>query len=481
MLVLLWFFYDYYQVLNKIDKDYYQIEYGQKIPDSIYDYVNPDKIHSKINNKDFHVSVKGQDVSTERLLNGVYQVHLQYQDEKADVKIEIKDTQEPQFTSFKDKITLVKDSKDDLVETGYWKATDKLYDGTKEEASIRIDGKYDLSKAGKYNVSIIATDKNGLEAKKATIIEVLSYADAYKKGMQDKDNKEYAEYCKKEEEKKKAEEEKKLKQEASSTSSNSISKTSGVKPNATVNRQKQQTSNVSSGKRVYFKDTTAIRNASDRFPEYRELCQFIYNFYTVNNPNFQYTLSVDKETTESEIENLLKEIYHYMFVNYDFYSDDISVFRRNHGDNYEMSITILPYLHDEYVEMKEMNQWIENQGYLGLTENQVISRLNAYLRDKTNYDYSYADISYSAKGILYNKKGVCAGYAEFFKLICDNLGISCQYISGLADNGQNVGSHAWNRVKIGNTWYYIDTCWNACLKNKDYYLSKTLWSDHSLN
>lgn len=169
-----------------------------------------------------------------------------------------------------------------------------------------------------------------------------------------------------------------------------------------------------------------------------------------------------------------------MFVNYDFYSNDISVFRRNHGDNYEMSITILPYLHDEYVEMKEMNQWIKNQGYSGLTENQVISRLNAYLRDKTNYDYSYADISYTVKGILYNKKAVCAGYAKFFKSVCDNLGISCKYISGTVDNGENVGSHAWNRVKIGNTWYYIDTCWNACLKSNAYYLSETLWSTHKI-
>lgn len=476
----MWFFYDYYQVLNKIDKDYYVLEYGQKIPASICDYVNPDKIHSKINNKDFHVSVKGKK-NNERLLNGVYQIHLQYQDETADVKIEIKDTHKPQFTSFKERISLVKGSKDNLIKTGHWKAADKLYDGTIEESSIRIDGKYDLSKAGKYIVSIIATDKNGLEVKKEILIEVLSYADAYKKGMQDKDNKEYEEYCKKVEEKKKAEEEKKLKPKASSTSSSNNTKTSGVKPNATINKQKQHASIVSSGKRVYFKDTTAIRNASDKFPEYKELCQFIYNFYTVNSSTFQYSLPVDKDTTESQIENLLKEIYHYMFVNYDFYSNDISVFRRNHGDNYEMSITILPYLHDEYVEMKEINQWTKNKGYLGLTESQVISRLNAYLRDKTNYDYSYADISYTVKGILYNKKAVCAGYAEFFKSVCDNLGISCKYISGTADNGESVGSHAWNRVKIGNTWYYIDTCWNACLKNNDYYLSKTLWSDHSIN
>ena len=169
-----------------------------------------------------------------------------------------------------------------------------------------------------------------------------------------------------------------------------------------------------------------------------------------------------------------------MFPNYDFYKTNISVFRRHLGENYSMSITIPLFMRDEYTEMKEMNQWIKSQGYSGLTESQVVFRLNAYLRDKTNYDYSFADISYTPKGILYNRKAVCAGYADFFKMVCDNMNIPCQYISGLADNGVEIGGHAWNRVKLGGTWYYIDTCWNACLKNNNYYLSRTLWSDHTV-
>lgn len=85
---------------------------------------------------------------------------------KKDVKVEVKDTQEPQFTSFKDKITLIKDSKDNLLEKGYWKAEDKLAEGMTESAQVRIDGDYNLSKAGKYTVNIIAKDKNGLETKR---------------------------------------------------------------------------------------------------------------------------------------------------------------------------------------------------------------------------------------------------------------------------------------------------------------------------
>lgn len=473
--LIIWFFYDYYQVLNKIDKDYYQIEYGQKVPDSLYDYVNPDKIHSKINNKDFHVSVKGQKEGTERLLNGVYQVQLQYKNETTQVKIEVKDTQKPQFTSFKDEISLIKDSKADFIKKGYWKAEDRLYDGSKEESSIKVEGKYDLSKKGQYKVNVIATDKNGLETSKGATIKVFSYDEAYKKGMKDKNNKKYTDYCKKKDT------EKARKQRAKQAlASGQAAQPSGIQPIASVNKQIQKSSNVSSGRRVYFNDTTFMKDASDKFPEYRELCQFIYDFYNSKNSKDTYSLPVSKETTEDEIINLIKQIYSYMFPNYDFYKTNISVFRRHLGENYSMSITIPLFMRDEYTEMKEMNQWIKSQGYSGLTESQVVFRLNAYLRDKTNYDYSFADISYTPKGILYNRKAVCAGYADFFKMVCDNMNIPCQYISGLADNGVEIGGHAWNRVKLGGTWYYIDTCWNACLKNNNYYLSRTLWSDHTV-
>lgn len=356
-------------------------------------------------------------------------------------------------------------------------AIDKLNDGTTEDASIKIEGKYDLSKAGKYKVNIIATDKNKLETSQETTIEVLSYEQAYKKGLKDKNNKDYTSYCKKKNEEKAKE--KRIKQLSSSSRSN-MSRPTGVRPNASVIKQSHKSSNVTSGRRVYFNDTTAMRNASDKFPEYKELCQFIYDFYNSKNSKDTYSLPVSKETTDDEIINLIKQIYSYMFPNYDFYKTNISVFRRHLGENYSMSITIPLFMRDEYTEMKEMNQWIKSQGYSGLTESQVVFRLNAYLRDKTNYDYSFADISYTPKGILYNRKAVFAGYADFFKMVCDNMNIPCQYISGLADNGVEIGGHAWNRVKLGGTWYYIDTCWNACLKNNNYYLSRTLWSDHTV-
>ena len=39
--------------------------------------------------------------------------------------------------------------------------------------------------------------------------------------------------------------------------------------------------------------------------------------------------------------------------------------------------------------------------------------------------------------------------------------------------------HEWNKVKVDNEWYYIDTTFNQGTDNK-YYLSKNLWNTHKI-
>ncbi|MCD8374032.1 MAG: S-layer homology domain-containing protein [Oscillospiraceae bacterium] len=48
---------------------------------------------------------------------------------------------------------------------------------------------------------------------------------------------------------------------------------------------------------------------------------------------------------------------------------------------------------------------------------------------------------------------VCEGYAKAFKLLCDELGIPCVYVTG--------GGHAWNNVKMKDgCWYAVDVTYN---------------------
>ena len=42
------------------------------------------------------------------------------------------------------------------------------------------------------------------------------------------------------------------------------------------------------------------------------------------------------------------------------------------------------------------------------------------------------------------------------KLLCDLSGVECEMIAGTAD-GEN---HAWNLVKLGDSWYHVDTTWD---------------------
>lgn len=71
-------------------------------------------------------------------------------------------------------------------------------------------------------------------------------------------------------------------------------------------------------------------------------------------------------------------------------------------------------------------------------------------------------------------KTACGGYASAFQNICLALGIKCEYIS----SAEMV--HAWNKVYIDGTTYYVDVTWmDTGSRSKEYLMSTTLWGDHT--
>lgn len=80
------------------------------------------------------------------------------------------------------------------------------------------------------------------------------------------------------------------------------------------------------------------------------------------------------------------------------------------------------------------------------------------------YYYAYAD------HVLKTKKGICGGYALLFYHLCKSAGLQCYLVNGITSNrpktvqffrtiGMFNTSHQWNKVKIGENWYYIDVTW----------------------
>lgn len=103
------------------------------------------------------------------------------------------------------------------------------------------------------------------------------------------------------------------------------------------------------------------------------------------------------------------------------------------------------------------------------TEN-IISQVNNNMSDfqkvMTVHDYMVLNYKYDTTYSNYNtsmmvtKTGVCQAYALIFKLIMDELGIECTYVSSDEMN------HAWNLVKVDGEWYHIDVTWDDPISDR---------------
>lgn len=75
-----------------------------------------------------------------------------------------------------------------------------------------------------------------------------------------------------------------------------------------------------------------------------------------------------------------------------------------------------------------------------------------YVIDHTQYQTGEDDQSIA--GIFWKKSAVCAGYAGAVQYLLERLDIPCIYVDG-STKGSTEG-HAWDIVKIGQEYYYVD-------------------------
>ena len=99
--------------------------------------------------------------------------------------------------------------------------------------------------------------------------------------------------------------------------------------------------------------------------------------------------------------------------------------------------------------------------------NDILSGINKYSDDyqKVKYfydwiientDYENLSSSQDFTSVFLDKRSVCAGYSRAFQYLCQKANIECSYVVGIADNNE---LHAWNLVKIGKNYYWVDTTW----------------------
>ncbi|MCR5794397.1 MAG: hypothetical protein K6G61_03465 [Solobacterium sp.] len=124
-----------------------------------------------------------------------------------------------------------------------------------------------------------------------------------------------------------------------------------------------------------------------------------------------------------------------------------------------MEDEVTAYLQDVYEE-------------LGLSEHtqiEKIRRIYAYICSHTEYDDEHDSsykLKYSAYAALISGKAVCQGYAAlFYRMALDN-GLECRVINGKAGSV----NHAWNSIRLGDSFYLLDATWDAGRREPDYFL-----------
>ncbi|MEP7766112.1 transglutaminase-like domain-containing protein [Sanguibacter sp. 25GB23B1] len=104
----------------------------------------------------------------------------------------------------------------------------------------------------------------------------------------------------------------------------------------------------------------------------------------------------------------------------------------------------------------------------GMSDEDKVRAINGYLTSSAEYDYAALDEgllgpdrypnAWTATGVLFDKKGVCASYAAAFTVLARAAGLETMTVSGVTlDSG---GRHAWNKVLVDGAWRVVDATWN---------------------
>ena len=97
--------------------------------------------------------------------------------------------------------------------------------------------------------------------------------------------------------------------------------------------------------------------------------------------------------------------------------------------------------------------WIIDNYITGsMSTREKVEVIHNWLIYNCHYDYTYSN--YHPIGVLNLGSGVCESHSRAAAVILDMLGIPNVYVASESMN------HAWNIVRIGDTWYHMDITWD---------------------
>ena len=162
-----------------------------------------------------------------------------------------------------------------------------------------------------------------------------------------------------------------------------------------------------------------------------------------------------------------------------YYSDSPAV-----DANFDFTGSYITTVEQEEQVAKAVSAALKQLNLSGKSAYEKVRAINDYICSHVEYDYAnlnndaYA-LKHSAYAALINGTAVCQGYANLFYRMALEAGLDCRLISGNANNGKGIGGHAWNIVRLGAKYYYIDVTWNDGTHSDRYFLvGKDGFKDH---
>lgn len=97
-------------------------------------------------------------------------------------------------------------------------------------------------------------------------------------------------------------------------------------------------------------------------------------------------------------------------------------------------------------------------------------------------DSSRKQMSYTAYAAFFDRRAVCAGYAQLFYAMAHSVGITVRTVRGEACGKSGWDAHAWNAVQLGGEWYQLDCTWDAgdSIEDWEYFLKGASMPKHRI-
>ncbi len=380
--------------------------------------------------------INGNDVIDTKVL-GEKELVIKYKENDVEkeqlIKIKVVDTKAPAI-EFKKELSTKVGTKIDLLKNV------KAIDNSLEDIKVRVEGNYDFSKTGTYNLKYVATDSSNNKVEEEFVLNVTKKATTNNTSNSSNNNA----------------------TSNNNTSTNTNNNSSSINNNQIQNNtDKKEEGDRTASKLItsathkyqvnytygYVKKTDNF-NAKSR----QDILNILYTALNEGADKFGFYCDY------SECENDLKKLLNNGVLSY--VQDYIHPYNTFKGMRYTLSNDFVlvevtkTYSNSDIAKLEnKVNSIMSSKVTSSLSLTEKIKVLHDYLVENTSYQDNGSTAQQTALGPLFNGKSVCEGYAHAMAIFLNRLKVPNYRVSV-------PGVHMWNLVYAGGKWKHLDVTWD---------------------